>query len=67
MREFTDYADFDQTWAAASRNGVEFERIVRRACQTLEFELTGPTFEELADLYQVQVMPLDMDAYWQGG
>jgi hypothetical protein len=68
MREFTDYADFDQTWNAAVRgnadNGFEFDQVCKRACQALEFELAGPTFEELADLYQVEVAPLDMDAYW---
>ena len=65
--EFTTYADFDQTWAAAERNGArEFEATLRRACQALEFEPAGPTYEELADLYEVPVFPLDMDAYWKG-
>ena len=67
MREFTDYADFDQTWAAASREGPEFNLVCKRACQALEFEMSGPSFEELGDLYNVQVMPLDMDTYWTGG
>ena len=67
MREFTDYADFDQTWAAASREGPEFNQVCKRACQALEFEMTGPTFEALADLYQVEVAPLDLEVYWGGG